>query len=165
MSTFFLPADKAEEALAALVLAIPTLNTVAGTTVQVVTGKNAGDKDQAPLVVCSAEAEDTDDPPFTGNYWINGMIAIKTPAVTNEDGTEPTKTDDDQKAENQSLLALIWAALQVDDLAAQLTAAVGDFTVFPASVQFGGPKGGRDEHGLWVDTLPVRFLACGRALG
>lgn len=162
--SLFLLADKSEEALVALVLAIPTLNTVAGTTLQVLPGKNSEDKLKAPIVVCSAELEEMEDPHFTGNYWVNAMVAIKTEAVTNPDGTDPAATDADTKEESQSLVELIFTALQVDDLAAQLTAAVDDFTVFPASVQFGAPQGGRDEKGVWIDTMRIRFYACGRSL-
>ena len=151
MAQLFLLNDKAEAALAAIV-------TAAAGTAQVVTGKTATDKEAPPLIICSAAAEEQEDPPHTGNFFVNCSVAIKTGAIVNEDGTAPADADQAAleaavKAENQALVAAVYGAVMVADLAEQMSEAIDDFTVFPASVVFGAPESGRDGKGVWIDVL------------
>ena len=158
MAQLFLISDKVETALAAMVAAVAT-------EAQVVTGKSAEDKQAPPMVICSAEVDGNDDPYGTGNYFVNGTVAIKSAAVPNEDGSgDAAGQEASLKAANQALVDAVFRVLQVDDLAEQLAAAVSDLTVFPGSVQFGAPESGRDEKGFWIDVLHFRCYACGAGL-
>jgi hypothetical protein len=159
MAQLFLINDKVEAALAVLVAA-------AAGEVQVATGKSASDKEAPPIIICSAEAEGDDDPRGSGNFMVNGSVAIKTSAIPNEDGTEGDSANAEEaiKTANQALVAAVFGALQVIDLAEQLSAAVEGLTVFPASVQFGAPESGRDGKGVWNDVLHFRCYACGSSL-
>ena len=161
MATLFLLNDKCEAALAAIV-------TAAAAEAQVLTGKSATDKQSPPVVICSAEAEGEEDPKGTGNFFVNCSVAVKSGAVPNEDGTDnpdaPEADADQVKAANQALVAAVFGAVCVADLADQMTAAVPDLTVFPASVQFQAPESGRDGHGVWTDALHFRCYACGSRL-
>ena len=150
----FLVSDKVETALAALVAD-------AADSIPVYTGK-ASDEKAAPCVVCSADVAEDEDPQGSGNYYVTATVAVKQSAVTNEDGSDPTA--DSPKAAAQAVSAAIFGAVLVDDLAAQLTAATDDLTVFAGSVHFGAMESGRDESGLWIDSLQVRVYACGASL-
>jgi hypothetical protein len=162
MALLFLLNDKVEAALAAIV--VPAAGDA-----QVVTGKSAVDKQAPPVVVCSAEAQDMDDPPGSGNYFLNGSVAIKSAAVPNEDGTvaaeDLANVEADIKAANQELVEGVFKAVQVDDLAERLSDEVDGLTVFPGSVQFGAPESGRDEKGFWIDVVHFRCYACASELG
>lgn len=162
MAQLFLLNDKAEAALAAIVMP-------AAGTAQVFTGKTATDKQPPPVIICSAAAEEQEDPRGSGNFFVNCSVAIKTGAVVNEDGTAPADADQAAlaaavKAQNQALVAAVYGAVMVADLDAQMSEAINDFTVFPASVQFGAPESGRDANGVWIDVLHFRCYACGSAL-
>lgn len=162
MAQLFLLNDKAEAALAQLV-------TPAAESAQVVTGKSATDKEAPPIVICSATAEDQEDPKGSGNFFVACSVAIKTQAIPNEDGTgapdaDPADLAAAVKSDNQELVAAVFGVVMVADLAAKLSAAVDDFTVFPASIIFGAPESGRDAKGVWIDVVHFRCYACGSKL-
>lgn len=147
----FLLNDKVESALVALVRAA-----VADTAVSVLPGKDAGTI-ALPCVICAADGDGLEDPIGTGNCWVNATVAIKHAAADEMDEVEA-------KTYMQELVAQVFGAVQVGDLAEKLTAAIEDFTVFPGSVVFGAAESGRDEAGVWVDSLPVRLYCCGQTL-
>lgn len=162
MAQLFLLNDKAEAALAAIV-------TPAADGAQVVTGKTATDKQAPPLIICSAAVEEQEDPPHTGNFFVNCSVAIKTGAVVNEDGTAAADAVADDleaavKAQNQARVVAIYGVVMVADLAEKMSEAIDDFTVFPASVVFGASESGRDAKGVWIDVLHFRCCACGSKL-
>jgi hypothetical protein len=152
----FLVGDKIEAALVILVSPV-----VSG--VQVLPGKSASDKQPPPVIICSAEEDGDEEPPHSGNFFVNGSVAIKSSAVTNEAGMgEPAP---DPKSADQALVSAVFGAVRVANLAELLSAAVPDLTVFPVSVIFVGTERGRDKLGVWNDVLHFRCLACGQALG
>lgn len=165
MAQFFLLNDKVEAALEVIVRQ-------AVTAVQVVTGKSAAVKMVPPVIICAAEADGQEDPFRSGNFFVNGSVAIKTLAVPDEDGVESSKSNAQSsadleaavKSDSQDLVASVFGAVCVADLAEQLTAAVPDLTVFPGSVQFGAPESGRDAKGIWNDVIHFRCYACGSRL-
>jgi hypothetical protein len=127
----------------------------------VYTGKSSDEK-TIPCVICSAEITEDEDPKGTGNWPVRCTVAIKQSGVRNEDGTE---TDaDSPRSDTQVNSAEILAVLMVDDLAEQITAAGADLTVFPGSIQFGSAESGRDDTGLWIDSLSFSCYACGSTL-
>src|ERR1039458_207906 len=154
MAQYFSLNDKVEAALAVLVAAAAPAGT------QVLTGKSPQDV-SLPVAICSAEAEGDEDPKGSGNYFVRGMVTVRSSAVINETAAG---SDPDPKGTDQGLVSSIFAAVMMADLAEQLTAAGTDLTVFPASVQFGAPESGYGEKGHWIDTLPFRCYACGAAL-
>jgi hypothetical protein len=111
--------------------------------------KDSADK-AAPNVSCGA-ANAVEDPPNTGNFWVDAIITVVTPLSVDSDGVDP-------KDASQTLCMTIMNALEVDDLGAQLMAAVPDYTVFG----FGEEKG----HEIEVDgdcckeRLKLRVYCC-----
>src|ERR1051326_1219942 len=155
----FLLNDKCESALAALVM--PAAFAVEPE-INVYPGKSSAER-ALPCVICGADGDGLEDPKGTGNFWMDCYVAIEHGAVPNEDGTSPDGPD--PKVADQALVSAVFGGLMVEDLAAQLSAAGADFTVFPMGVIFGAPEGGRNEDGVWIDRLPIRLYCCGRALG
>lgn len=120
--------------------------------VQIVTGKNATVKG-VPIIICWADGQGEEDPPFSGNYWLNGAVEIKGHAG-------PVKNSAAAKVAQQDLHGLVYDALRVTDIAEQLTAGVADFTVFPNAVLFDAPVSGNDDAGVWTDAFPFRVYCC-----
>lgn len=139
--------DRCEEAFAAVLAAVVG-------DVQVCTGKDPRDKEALPLVICAAEGDGAEeDPKGTGNFWIQMTVMVK---------TSPLAPGDDaaKKATSQALVSKVYNAIVVDNLPAQLSAAVEDFTVFPNAVIFQSPNSGRSDDDVWVDEFPMRVLCC-----
>ncbi len=154
----FLVNDKLEAALVALITpAVSALTPIPA----VVGGKASTDK-EAPIVICDCQGEGEDDPQGTGNFWLRGEIQIKHTGVPNETGADPATAD--PITANEALITAVCGAVMVDDLEAQLTAAVSDFHVFSGSASFSAPVRGQDENGNWVDTIALRVYCCGSAL-
>jgi hypothetical protein len=144
--------DRCEEALAAVLNAAG-----AGALAQVATGKSPDTK-SIPIIICECDGGDIEeDPKATGNFWVNATVTIKTRAVENETATGSDATP---KVTSQNLVDLVMNALIVDDLPAQLSAAVATFTVFPNGVIYQSPASGKDLEGIWHDILPLRIYCC-----
>jgi hypothetical protein len=143
--------DKIESALVAIISAAVT-----DLTVSVVPGKYAADK-TLPVVICSADGDGPDDPPGTGNFWINATVTVKASA---SDAASAAQAKTDQ----QSLADSVFNALYLDTLAAGLSAAATALTVFRGSVQFSSVESGEDAEGVWLDSVRIRMLACSSSL-
>jgi hypothetical protein len=146
--------DNVEAALVALVSQVGLAEAVL-----VVPAKSAEGK-AAPLVICEAECDEHDDPPMSGNFFVNAAVEVKAAATETADGNEAGAA---AVAANQALVSQVFAALMVSDLPERMNALGMDLTVFPGMVQFGHQKG-RDEQGVWSDVLTVRLYACASAL-
>jgi hypothetical protein len=163
----FLLADKVEAALAAVIA--PAVSGL-----QILTGKSSGTKGPPPAIICVAEEDGDEDPIHSGNFFVNCRVEIKCSEVPNQNGTDdegaepPDETEgfppDERKLRDEALVAAVFSDIRVSDLASRLSAAVADLTVFEGSVVFEGAERDRDEHGVSVDTLRFRCLACGSAL-
>jgi len=113
--------------------------------------KSAGDK-AAPNVSCGA-ANAVEDPPGTGNFWVDAVVSVKTPGAV-----DVGQAESDPKNSSESLCAAVFLALEVDDLAAQLTDIQDDFTVMGIA----GEKGHHLEQDgdCWVESIAVRLYCC-----
>jgi len=144
-------ADNIELALAALI--IP----VAGAA-QIVTTKTATDKAPPPVIICTATIDGPEDPMGSGNFHVAVDVAIKTDAAPDDD------TAVEAKAASQALVEDVFGVIQVSDIAAKITEAGDDVTIFPGSVQFVAAESGRDPSGVWIDGLHFNCYACGKTL-
>jgi len=143
-------ADKLESALAALV-------TTAAGDLAVFTGKHSDTK-QIPCVICSAEISEDEEPTGSGNHICRGTVAVKQSAVQNPDGTDTGAAS--PKSATQTISDAIFSAVQTDTLAEDLTSNGTDLTVFPGSIRFLASESGRDDTGLWIDSLSFSCCAC-----
>src|SRR5882724_446476 len=110
-----------EKALASYLSAVLPVGTM------VLPGRNPGDK-TLNCVICEADGdEQQEDPKSSGNFWVDGVVAIKGSAATDTDGVDPTPAD-------VLLAGLVRAALQVADLAGQLNGQGRILTVLPNGV-------------------------------
>ena len=112
-----------------------------------------------PCVICSADGGSVEeDPKNSGDYWINLDVIVQSSAVPNEDGTGMTATD--PTPFDEQLVSDVQSALQSTGLAASLSGAASNFTVFPEGVIFESAQSGRDEHGVWNDSQRLRLYCC-----
>lgn len=157
--TFLLNA-KAEDAFVALLT--PVAHGIDPSSI-VVEGTASGERIQSvPYVICDADGEGEEEPRFTGNFWLNVSVRILRSAVQNEDGSNPNAPDPDIASE--ALTSAIFGALQVDNLAALLSAAVPDFTVLPNGVRFDAPTSGQNEQGWWIDEMKLKLYCCASSI-
>lgn len=142
-------ASKLEQAAAVLAAAS------AGANATVFTGQSDLDKD-APCIICAADQETAEeDPPFTGNFWIDLEIQVKGIAAIDADGLAP-------KAAYDTLVATTFDTFSATALLANLNGAgIADFTC-----QGFVPKGPgfRTEEDAWVNTLSFRIYCCASTL-
>lgn len=131
--------SKAEQAGVALV------NTLSSPPANLFTGQESIDK-QAPCVIVEARDTIEEDPPLTGNYWIELEIAVKSMAPTDSDGVDP-------KAANDALVQEIFDLFSTDQTAAGLNNATVDFGC--QAVLPGGHSCVMDGD-AWVNTLRIR---------
>lgn len=139
-------AQKASEAFATLVMA------VAGS-VPVIAGENVENR-AIDQIACNA-VRDEETPLDTGNYVVMVSVQIQTNATMQPGATvEPADT-------HFALVSAITNALEVDDIASQLTAAADDFTVFPGTVR-PQPEDieGNQVAGAFRNTLNFKLIAC-----
>lgn len=107
----------------------------------------------ASMIECSGDTGE-EFPQYTGNFFVNVTVSAQTPSAR-----EPGR--DDPKDIHLDLISAITNALHVDDLEAQLSAAVEDFHVFAGSMQrLGDDRPGTDGAMILRNTLSFRFLAC-----
>lgn len=118
-------------------------------TANIYDGKRSGDKD-VPSVGCGA-ARATEDPPDTGNFWVETEIILKTMARVDADAVDP-------KTSSEALSTALWTALETDDLAAQLSTAITDFTC----IGVGEDKEFEEEEDgdCWKETLKLKLYCC-----
>jgi hypothetical protein len=136
-------------------LALVAVITAAGVgTDNIFNGKSSEDK-PLPVVICDAKSQ-REDPPGSGNFWVDLEVQVKTTGV-DETGAAAGSA----KTASDTLNANVLAALEVDDLAALLSAATPHFTV----LGFGEEKSQEsDQSGdVWVETWKRRAYACGTA--
>lgn len=118
-------------------------------TAQVLTGKSSEDK-EPPLVIIEANNSEEEEPEFSGNFWVEYSVTIKSLATVDVDGVDP-------KAADETLIDLVFSAFTVSDLAAQLTAALDDFTC--QGLKSFKVKSSQ-EGNCWVNTLTFMALCC-----
>lgn len=106
-----------------------------------------------PLVICAADGEGDEDPPRSGNVWVDVKVVVKGSAAVDVDGGNPAPW-------SAGLAGTVFDAVHQDNLDALLNAQGQTMTVFPMGFLFGAPESGRDEAGVWVDILPVRVYCC-----
>lgn len=117
-------------------------------------GHSSADK-ILPLVIAAADGSSTEeDPPHSGNFWVDVEIYVKATAAT-EAGVPA-----DPNVADLALTKAVFDVVKVTDLDAQLNAQGQDLTVFPTGFFFMPPKAGRDEKGVWVDIQPMRIYCC-----
>lgn len=146
--------DSVETAFQRIVLAafVPPL-----TPPNVYTGRDSQNK-KLPCVICAVDGDAEEDPPRTGNYWVNVEISVKHTAATEASDTV------DPKADAIALTKSVFDLLRINNLDATINAIAAtaplDLTIFPQGFFFSAQKSGRDELGVYVDTLPVRLYCC-----
>lgn len=156
--------DRCEEAFVAVIEpAVTALGQIFdGAAAQVVPGKHSEDKG-LPIVICSADGGSAEEDVIgTGNYWLDVEIMVKHRAVINPELDDPS---DDPKDSSQTLIEAVTSVIEDTDLAADLSSAVDDFTVFPAGVFRKSPSSGQDDDGIWINQFNYRVLCCASSLG
>lgn len=120
----------------------------------VYTGKASSNK-KLPCVIIAADGSSLEeDPPHTGNFWVDVEISVKASAATQVGAAaDPTLAD---MALTQSVFSLV----QVSNLDFLLNNQGQSLTVFPTGFFFMAPKGGRDELGGWVDQQTIKIYCC-----
>lgn len=139
--------SKTEQVLAAYLSAPATI------TATITTGKASSDK-VAPLVVCEASTFGEQDPPYSGNQWIDAEVIVKSIAAVDADGVATKPADD-------TLVATVSDLVVVSDLPAQLNAAALaaaiEFTCM--GVTFDGGDSGQDGD-AWINSIKVKLYCC-----
>jgi hypothetical protein len=135
--------SKVEQAFAAILEAADT------GAAAIYQSKRSGDKSANCIIIKATAPEE--EPPETGNFWVDVEITFKSVASVDTDGTDPVDASN-----------TIWSnaleVLEVDTLAADLSA-LDDFHVFG----FGEAKSvdsGQDED-LFTDMWKRRIYCCG----
>ena len=121
-------------------------------------GHSSADK-ILPCVIAAADGGSAEeDPPHTGNFWVDVEVYVKASAAT-EPGVPP-----DPNVADLALTKAVFDTINVTNLDALLNAQGQDLTVFPRGFLFMAPKAGRDEKGVWVDIQPIRIYCCASVL-
>ena len=116
--------------------------------------KRSGDK-ATPNVSCGAsEAEEDDDLPGTGNFWVTAEVRVKHIAAVDADGVDPKPT-------SEALAKAVLNALEVSDLAEQLSAATPDYAVQGLGA---GEISSEIDENCWVDVWRRRLYCCASSL-
>lgn len=128
--------------------AITYLGALSLSTANLYEGENNADK-VTPCVICSAKQAPADDPPFTGNYWVDLAATVFYAAAIDADGIN-------HKADFNALVASVRDGMSVSDLATHLSLAE-DFTaiaVIPDGIE-------KDTSGdMWEATIRHRVYCC-----
>lgn len=137
--------SKLEAALAALISAL-TLDGARGTEPVSVAVRTGLEDDEAllPRVTCQAEEATEEAVKDTGNDRVRAWVHIH------------SHSGDETLAVHRARVATVIDALRMDDIAAQLTAAVDDFYCF--DVQFIGPQ--HDPSGNTFHTALELSVVC-----
>lgn len=138
--------SKAEQALVAVIVA----GLGSSGSGNVFTGKASGDK-SAPCVICACDAAIEEDPPYSGNYWVDAAVIVKYIAGREADEVDP-------KANADVTLATVVDIVNDSALAGSLSsAAVTGFTCF-GTVPNGMESNQEEDH--WQDTFRLRLYCC-----
>lgn len=130
------------------------LKTKSLSTENIYEGQDSEDK-QAPAVISYAEGPGEEDPPFTGNFWLDLQVIVKYVFSIDADGVDP-------KPLNDALVAAVFDAMLQIDLPTQLNAqAIPDFTCFTAQ-----PLGQETsvEGSVRTNALKLRVYSCAASL-
>jgi len=123
----------------------------AGTTIY--NERNSAEKVAPDVAVGASNAQE--EPLSTGNYWVDAEVSVRVIAAVDAGGTDPKPAGD-------NLSALTFELLEVDDLEAQLTAALEEFTV----IGLGAEKSFEEsvDGDSWVQTWKRRMYCAGSDL-
>lgn len=118
-------------------------------TTNIYDGQASGEK-VLPCIICDA-LDATEDPPLTGNHWVPATITLETSSQVQPDGIDP-------KIASEAIWTALCNALAVDDLPAQLSAALADFT----AIGIGDENGYREERGedVWLQMIGFKVYCC-----
>lgn len=108
----------------------------------------------SPCIILEAASMQEEDPPYSGNFWVNFEIVVKSAAPVDTDGV-------DTKAPNDILVATVFDAFLLDTTPAGLSANGVDFTcmaVLREGMNF------TTEEEEWVNTLRLRVYCCASTL-
>ncbi len=94
-------------------------------TAKIFNGKSSQDKTAPCIIVDAIDAQE--DPPNTGNFWVILQVSVK--SIGADDPAGRDQAAGDEKAASDTLTADVFQALDQDDLAAQLSAALPNYTV------------------------------------
>lgn len=120
----------------------------------VYTGKDSSNK-ALPCAIVAADGESLmEDPPHSGNFWVEVELSVKATAAT-----EPAALADPTVAD-MAFVQSVFSIVQVSNLDVLLNSQGQSLTVFPTGFFFMSPKSGRDELGAWVDQLKLRVYCC-----
>lgn len=136
--------------LAKVTDALIALLTAANVGANVVDGKNSAEK-TAPYVGCEA-ANAEEDPMGSGNFMVDAMVTVKYIAAVDSDGVDPKPAAD-------TLSANVFAVLETDTLAADLSAAIANFTVF--GFMEGKQVSSEEDGDCWVETWRRKIYCAG----
>lgn len=144
---------KVREALKALIL-----DSEVGTR-NVFEAKSSSDK-TAPCVLCGAENA-VEDPAGTGNFWVDAVVMVKSVMAPDVAAmvppADPPAVVDPKPASDEITLA-VFQLLEVDDLAARLTAILEDFTVMGLGEGKSFEEGAEED--CWVEVWRRRIYCC-----
>lgn len=137
--------SKVEQAFASIISAL-TLAGVRGTETVSVSVRTGLDDDEMlmPAVVCSAGDSTEEAVRYTGNCRVKCMVHVY------------TQSGDESLTVHRARVATVQDAIWQDDIADQLSAAVGDFYVF--DVEFVGPQ--QDPDGNSFHTALEMVVVC-----
>lgn len=121
-------------------------------TANVYEAKNSAEKAAPAVCINAVSAEE--DPPMSGNFWVNLEVSARTIAAVNVG-----EAADDPKTASDALSESIFEALEVDDLADQLSNAETGYVVMGFGVEKSFDT--NVEGDCWIETWK-RKLYCGR---
>lgn len=118
-----------------------------------------------PNVRCEASGAGDEDPPFSGNFWVDAVVMVRYIARQNPNGTDPNAAD--PKTAEKLLSSAIANVLADDGLAAALNAAALAaglaFTAYSPIIR-GAQQTSAEPEGAWVDEFPLRVYCCASTL-
>jgi hypothetical protein len=120
----------------------------------VFTGQDTQDK-VAPCVICEAGGEAEEDPPNTGNCWVDLSVILKWPAAIDADGEDP-------KPANDAAVRTVFTLFKSQTLPADINAlGTPNFTVLGVINRV---PSFQDEGDELVNTLKMRVYCCASTL-
>ncbi|HEV2210854.1 MAG TPA: hypothetical protein VG167_18935 [Verrucomicrobiae bacterium] len=120
-------------------------------------GKSSGTK-ALPCFIAAADGSSLEeDPPRSGNYWVDVEVSVKAIAATEPGAGDPVLAD-------YALAQTVFNTLQVSNLDVLLNSQGQLLTVMPNGFFFGTPRQLQDEEGAWVDILAIKLYCCNSIL-
>lgn len=127
----------------------------------VYTGKDSRNK-KLPCYIVAADGDAEEDPPHSGNHWVNVSVSAKSTSATDAGATQDPKVAD--LAFGKAMFDVVRVNNGLPSLDAQINALGMDLTIFPTAVFYGAPKSGWGENDAWVDEQLIRFYCCASAI-